>query len=208
MAAEHGRPGDADRVVVDALRNGVQQIVIAAAGYDTRALRYAKPGVHWFELDHPATQADKRAILSTAAVEVDQISFVAADFTSDDVAAGLAAAGCKTGQRSLVLAEGIAVYLELTVLRGLLAALRRSVGASSRLAISMSIDAESADQRLRRTAFQQRVAAIGEPARTVLTAADSVGLLAETGWQVEQTVVDDEGAFGRTGLVTAVAVDG
>ena len=44
-----------DRVVVTALDRGVSQVVIGGAGYDGRAFRYAKPGVRWFEVDHPAT---------------------------------------------------------------------------------------------------------------------------------------------------------
>ena len=52
-----------DGVVTRSLRRGCTQVVIGAAGYDGRALRYAKPGVLWFEADHPATQQDKRARL-------------------------------------------------------------------------------------------------------------------------------------------------
>src|SRR6266567_2928546 len=48
-----------DRTVVGAIDRGVQQVVVGAAGYDGRAFRYAKPGVRWFEVDHPATQRDK-----------------------------------------------------------------------------------------------------------------------------------------------------
>ncbi|MGH9306009.1 MAG: class I SAM-dependent methyltransferase, partial [Acidimicrobiales bacterium] len=46
-----------DRAVVTALHRGVTQVVVAAAGYDGRAWRYSKPGVRWFEVDHPDTQA-------------------------------------------------------------------------------------------------------------------------------------------------------
>src|SRR5260370_26697945 len=49
-----------DRVVIGAIDRGVRQIVVGAAGYDGRALRYARSGVRWFEVDHPATQRDKR----------------------------------------------------------------------------------------------------------------------------------------------------
>src|SRR5256884_4594366 len=48
-----------DRTVTGALGRGVAQVVVGAAGYDGRAFRYAKPGVRWFEVDHPATQRDK-----------------------------------------------------------------------------------------------------------------------------------------------------
>src|ERR1700684_3765969 len=49
-----------DRMVVTAVGRGVRQIVVGAAGYDGRALRYARPGVRWVEVDHHATQHDKR----------------------------------------------------------------------------------------------------------------------------------------------------
>ena len=195
-----------DQLVVDAIERGVRQIVTAAAGYDTRAIRYAHDDMAWFELDHPATQTDKRAYLEELDVDVSRIMFVAADFTVDDVAARLGVAGCNPDVPSLVLAEGIAVYLSVRVLARLLDALRRSVATGSRLGISMSIEAETAEQQLRRSAFQQRVAAVGEPARTVLTATDSADLLAAAGWQLDAPLVDPAGAPGRTGLVTAIAV--
>ena len=48
-----------DDQVLAAISAGVGQVVICGAGYDDRALRFRSPGVRFFELDHPATQADK-----------------------------------------------------------------------------------------------------------------------------------------------------
>src|SRR5438270_10697149 len=104
-----------DRVVVRALDAGMSQVVIAAAGYDGRALRFAKPGVRWFELDHPDTQRDKRQRLQRLAIDAGHITFVAADFTTDDVAAALLGAGFDVSMPALFLLEGVAVYLELVV---------------------------------------------------------------------------------------------
>ena len=44
-----------DGMVTRALSRGFAQIVTGAAGYDGRSLRYARPGVLWFDVDHPAT---------------------------------------------------------------------------------------------------------------------------------------------------------
>ena len=49
-----------DRLVglaVDQL--SIRQVVILGAGYDTRAARLPRAGVTFFEVDHPATQAQK-----------------------------------------------------------------------------------------------------------------------------------------------------
>ena len=104
-----------DRAVVHALGQGVTQVVIGGAGYDGRAFRYAKPGVRWFEVDHPATQADKQARVSRLGLAASQLSFIPADFTADPVAAPLLAAGLDPGRPALFLFEGVAVYLEQEV---------------------------------------------------------------------------------------------
>ncbi|MCU1462549.1 MAG: hypothetical protein JWO37_2624 [Acidimicrobiales bacterium] len=168
-----------DRVVVGALQRDVVQVVIAAAGYDGRALRYAKPGVRWFEVDHPDTQRDKRERLVRLGIDTAHVAFVAADFTGDDVGAALVAAGHERDATSLVLCEGVAVYLDHEVLASLLGQLRGVATSGSRLAISLS----TAGGSRRRQEFQQRVAAVGEPARSVLTAADATALFAATGWR-------------------------
>jgi methyltransferase (TIGR00027 family) len=49
-----------DEAVVAGLDAGVRQVVVLGAGYDSRAWRLARTGVRFFEVDHPATQADKR----------------------------------------------------------------------------------------------------------------------------------------------------
>ena len=192
-----------DTEVVSALEGGITQVLVAAAGYDGRALRYAKSGVRWFELDHPATQADKLDRLAQLGVDTGHIRFVPADFAADDVAGRLAEGGCDPMLRSLVLAEGIAVYLPLPVLAGLLRALRTSVAPGSRLVLSVSVDTASPGQAHRRAAFQQRVAALGEPAPTVLTADEAGALLSAAGWSADPAPSERP---RRAGFVVASAV--
>jgi len=173
-----------DRVVVGALDRGMQQVVVAAAGYDGRALRYAKPGVRWFELDHPDTQRDKVARLERLGIDVGHVGFAAADFSVDAVDDALLAAGVDAEQPSLFLCEGVAIYLERSVLESLMRALRDVAAPGSRLAISLSLATNSAAVEVRRTAFRSAVAALGEPARTVLDADEVEALLAATSWGV------------------------
>jgi methyltransferase (TIGR00027 family) len=168
-----------DRATVRALDGGITQVVVAGAGYDGRALRYAKPGVRWFEIDHPATQADKVARLARLAIPTPQLTFVAADFATDDVGAALAGAGHDQATPTLFLCEGVAVYLDLAVIVSLLRALRSGAAPGSRLAISVS----TATSDERRHQFQSAVGALGEPLRTILTAEAAAELLASSGWQ-------------------------
>ena len=64
--------------------------------------------------------------------------FVEADFTRDPVAVRLIAAGLDPGQVSLFLLEGVAVYLELTVIERVLRQFRQVAWPGSRLAVSVS----------------------------------------------------------------------
>ncbi len=156
-----------DGVVVRALDREVDQIVIGAAGYDGRALRYAKPGVRWFEVDHPATQADKLARLAALGVCTNHIVFVPADFGRDPLGPGLLDAGLVPSVPSLFVLEGVAVYLPRHVLDSVLRQLSDLAAPESQLAISLSA-APSSTATPRREAFQSAVAALGEPALTVI----------------------------------------
>jgi len=173
-----------DRVVVGALDRGITQVVIAAAGYDGRALRYAKPGVRWFEVDHPDTQLDKRERVDRLGLGAAHITYVPADFAVDDVATALATAGHDASTPSVFTCEGVAVYLELDVLASLFAHLRRAAAPRSRLAVSLSLPARSIAQAVRRAAFKSAVAALGEPARSVLTDDQAADLISSTGWRM------------------------
>ena len=150
-----------DRVVVGAIGRGVRQIVVGAAGYDGRAFRYARSGVRWFEIDHPATQRDKRERLARLGIsEPRQVRFVEADFTRDPIAERLTAAGLETAKPSLFLLEGVAVYLEPAVLERVLRQFRQVAQEGSRLAISVSLSSADGEARSR---FQASVAMLGEP---------------------------------------------
>jgi methyltransferase (TIGR00027 family) len=173
-----------DRVVVGSLERGVRQVVIAAAGYDGRAFRYAKPGVRWFEVDHPDTQRDKLERIQRLGLDSAHVAFVAADFAVDEVGTAVIAAGHRLDVASLFLCEGVAIYLEPSVLESLMHQLRRRAAPGSRLAISLSVTASSTAESVRRTAFRAAVAAMGEPARTVLNPDEVDALLVTTGWSV------------------------
>src|SRR5580704_14577198 len=191
-----------DQVVVDAIARGVRQVVIGAAGYDGRAFRYAKPGVRWFEVDHPATQRDKLRRLERLGIDASHVRFVEADFTCDPVAARLRAAGLDPEAPSLFLLEGVAVYLEPAVLEDVLGQFRQVAAPGSSLAISVSLSRPRGDSA--RARFQARVAALGEPARSTFEAAEAEALLARTGWPLAAAPGDDrQAAAGRDRLRVA-----
>src|SRR5580658_10730634 len=105
-----------DERVLAAISAGTSQVVIVGAGYDDRALRFRSPGVRFFELDHPATQADKARRLRALASDLRDVVLAPADFRGDDAAAVLAAAGHDAARPTLFLCEGLLIYLDVTVI--------------------------------------------------------------------------------------------
>ena len=169
-----------DGAVLRSIDAGIRQVVLVAAGYDCRALRFRTPGVRFIELDHPATQADKRRLLDELGGRTDDVAFAAADFTTDDIDAALVAAGHDDTVASLFVVEGLLIYLDVDVIERLLRALRGRATPESRLAVSIS--------RAPSAAFVARVAAIGEAARSTFDEDGARDLLHRCGWEGDTAV--------------------
>ena len=115
-----------DGVVTRALSRGFAQIVTGAAGYDGRSLRYARPGVLWFEVDHPATQQRKRALLAAARLaEPPTLTWVPVDFETGELIAALTAAGLDPAAPAFVSWLGVTMYLTAEAIGATLASLSR-----------------------------------------------------------------------------------
>lgn len=94
-----------------------RQLVVLGAGFDTLGLRLASeiPQLQVLELDHPATQAAKRAALGGAAPP--NLSWLALDLARQELPIE-----CLQPDR-IVLAEGLLMYLEPAQVQRLLAQL-------------------------------------------------------------------------------------
>jgi methyltransferase (TIGR00027 family) len=198
-----------DGAVLDALTRGVDQVVIVGAGYDDRAQRFRKPGVLFFELDHPATQADKQRRLRSIGAAMDDVVFVPADFRVHAVADVLLAAGHDAARPTLFVCEGLLVYLEPDDIVALLGGLAARAGASSMLAVSVAVHADGEDSAevARAANRSRRRAGRREPWRTILPRSEHLALLHDAGW-AEYEAVDDaelrpEARAGRSLLVLA-----
>jgi methyltransferase (TIGR00027 family) len=101
-----------DFLLRECRENGIRQVVLMAAGLDTRACRLAWPaGVRLFELDQAPVLEHKQAVLDSAGAQpACQRLVVAADLTGP-WEAQLEAAGYDPKQPSAWLLEGFLFYL-------------------------------------------------------------------------------------------------
>lgn len=102
-----------DDTLVEALDQGVEQVVILGAGFDCRPYRLSRlQGISVFEVDHPDTLAKKRRVLAEASVRIPStVRFVATNFQDGDLCEKMTSAGYSTGIRTFILWEGVTAYL-------------------------------------------------------------------------------------------------
>src|SRR4051812_41855631 len=111
-----------DAAVRDAIAAGATQLVILGAGYDGRAWRMPElAGVKVFEVDHPATQGDKRARLPELPPPAGTVSFVSIDFERESLDAALDRAGHDRSSPTCWIWEGVVMYLTRDAMQGTLA---------------------------------------------------------------------------------------
>ena len=128
-----------DDVVVGAVAEGIDQLVILGAGFDARAWRLGElSSCTVFEVDHPDTQAHKRQRLGDRAPLARDVRFVGVDFEVDSLATRLTEAGFDTSRPAVVLWEGVVMYLPEAAIDATLATLASLLSAGSQVAISYS----------------------------------------------------------------------
>lgn len=192
-----------DAATLAAIEAGVGQVAIVGAGYDGRALRFRQPGVRFFEVDHPATQIDKRRRVERLGAGPVGIAYVAHDLAHGGLAAALAAAGHDAGRPSLFICEGLLLYLARPVAEELMRELRGCAAPGSRLALSAhERNPEAGPVGRARTAAQRALlAAIREPRRSLFGPGELAALLEQAGWRVVDEQVGAGAGGGRRGML-------
>jgi methyltransferase (TIGR00027 family) len=182
------RTGFFDAETLQAVTSGTIQVVIVGAGYDGRALRFRRPDVRFFEVDHPATQVDKRRRVEALGVALDHVSFVAVDLMSEGIEEALSEAGHRREKASLFLCEGLLLYLSRPVVENLLTGLRALAAPGSRLVLTCRETAPAGAALPHVLAWRLFLAAVGEPRRSRFEPGEMARLLDRSGWKVAREV--------------------
>jgi methyltransferase (TIGR00027 family) len=121
-----------DDVLQKFLNEGLQQLVILGAGYDSRAYRFNLAGMKVFEVDHSATQADKLAKLKAIFGKIpEHVTYVPVDFNTQTLEARLLESGYDPKQKALFIWQGVTMYLTNEVVDSTLAFVVNHSGAGS-----------------------------------------------------------------------------
>jgi methyltransferase (TIGR00027 family) len=155
----------AEEALTVAASKGATQLVVLGAGLDTLAYRTPLASrLRIFEVDHPATQAWKRELLTEAAIAVPaSLAYVAVDFERETLAQALDAAGFDRGQRSFFSWLGVVPYLTEPAVFATLATIARLPGGAEVVFDYVNPAASVAPAgRAAHQALAERVASVGE----------------------------------------------
>ena len=98
--------------MAEGVANDCRQIVVLGAGFDSRAWRLpGLAGLSIFEVDHPATAAEKSARIQALGADLSRVVSVSLDFDRDRLSDHLAASGFDDKKVTTVIWEGVTNYL-------------------------------------------------------------------------------------------------
>jgi methyltransferase (TIGR00027 family) len=174
-----------DDVLLDFVRSGGTQIVLLGAGFDCRALRFARELSHAtvFEVDHPATQAKKRDVLrGEIGAKTD---YVASNFEERPMSE-LTLRGLDVERPTLTIWEGVTMYLTERAIDASLRAIRDYSAPGSRLVFNYMERSRLTNPSLRVRIGARVVAAIGETFRFGWDPKELHAYLAERGFTLDR----------------------
>jgi methyltransferase (TIGR00027 family) len=177
--------------LAEAVARGVRQLVLLGAGLDTFAYRQPPwaEALRIFEVDHPASQEQKRVRLAAGGVLVPgNVTPAPVNFESESLREGLERGGLDFRQPTFFSCLGVLMYLTETTASDLLAFLG-SFPKGSELVLSFSQDGErtGASRRL-----EELVASVGEPLQYRVSGDDLTAKLRQVGFRNVHLVTPEE----------------
>ena len=189
-----------ERQVRDALDAGARQVLVLGAGYDTLGWRLAPefPNVHFLEIDHPAT-ARLKARGIAAMGQPDNLCLIAEDLGKWQLLDVLRSnASWSLHARTVILAEGLVMYLSPEAVYSLFCQCAALVGSGSRFAFSYF--ASGADGRPDAGRWTGLVLwlqkAVGEPWTWSIRSEELGTFLENAGWRSAPELVETSGLHG------------
>jgi methyltransferase (TIGR00027 family) len=157
-----------DERMTASLNDGIEQLVILGAGYDSRAYRLVEScnRVTVFEVDHPDTQAVKIAKLRELFDHFpEHVVFVPVDFCEDDLRSRLCESGYDRAKKTLFILEGVIYYLTAAAVEETLNFVAQNSGCGSSIIFDYFtqsvVDGTSTRKEAKR--MHKRVKDYGEP---------------------------------------------
>ena len=179
------RNGFMDEALELAITKGFKQIVVLGAGYDSRAIRFSREHVRFFEVDHPNTQSKKNKKLYRE--HKNNTQFVSVDFAKEDLEEKLLSSGFDPTIDSFFIWEGVTMFLTKESVIKTLRSLKKLSHGKGELVVDF-LYPKSKRAGTKCTAANS----VGEPCTFTLDPTDLPFLVSEPGWSVNHIVETEE----------------
>ena len=207
--------------LASAVGRGVTQYVILGAGFDTFVLRQPSwaASLRLFELDHPATQGEKRSrLLEAGLVLPENCSLVAIDFEEESLLDCCRRSGVSLLQPTLFAWLGVSMYLEQADVESALRSMAMFASGSEVVLTFLQPPAiGSTPGSSAASVLAERVARLGEPFRCYFEPHALADACRASGFSMVEFLVPEEArdryfrgrppdlpAPGRTGIACAL----
>lgn len=188
----------------DAVRASANpQLVILGAGLDDRAWRMTElAGVDVFEVDHPASQADKVSRIDDLVPTTHALHFVPVDFSTDSLSTLLGGGHHDATKPTTWIWEGVVPYLTPSEVIATMEVISSASAPGSRLIVNYQVPSVRAKvgavvARAMSAVARREHPMVDEPRRSAWTPAAMASLLSNHGWRVTS---DDDLLTLATGL--------
>lgn len=158
-----------DALLKEALKNGVSQVVVLGAGFDSRAYRFQKefPKVKFFEMDLPATQKYKSDLMAKqVGPPPPTLIYTPIDFNTQTLGQALAKAGFDTKAKTFFIWEGVTYYISAQAVEGTLRFIAQNSAPGSSVVFDYALEEVVKGTSSRYPGarfFMDRLASMGEP---------------------------------------------
>ena len=171
--------------VEQGIRRGASQVLLVGGGFDPLCLRLARkhPSVHFIEVDHPATMAVKKHGAEQLGPLAGNLELASVDLGATPLGEALGDLNWDPTRRSVVVAEGVLMYLDLAAVVVFLENVHRSTGAESELVLTL-VSAEAPAW------LRASVALVGERIRWTIEPVEVSPFLRAHGFEVVEGSAD------------------
>jgi methyltransferase (TIGR00027 family) len=181
--------------------DGIMQLLILGAGFDSRAYRFADRlrGMRVFEVDQPDTQQAKMRRVMNAVGELPRhVTYLPVDFRHDDFGDALARAGYQSDRKTFAIWEGVTMYLPGDAVRGVLRWYAGHAAPGSTIVFDytydslirtlQSVDPEKLDEKAKQGLARFRRLTAGEPWLSGLPDKQETEFLRSLGLELRSTL--------------------
>jgi methyltransferase (TIGR00027 family) len=197
-----------EQQVRDSISSGATQVLVLGAGYDTLCCRLAPefPGVRFFEIDHPATSSLKQKGVEALGAS-ENLHLIAEDLGERELSDVLRTnVDWDVTAQSVILAEGLVMYLEAEAVQSLFRQCAASVGQGSRIAFSYIPSGEDGRPYVGRWTglmlWLQKV--VGEPWVWSIRPEELSSFLQQHGWREAPELIKGSDRYGVEFFAVAV----